>query len=203
MDTRQYFRARGVARSRLSPKLLSSINSVVLLVVVVVFVFVFVFVFVVDGVVGARTRKKRTLRDTEKFSMPTPFSVSRYVREFRERTNEYCHQHRLAGYISRGGSLCIPEGASVFASLLIIPPCSRHSSCFIRMLPIVYRKNKLILSHSHSVVSVTKFFHFSADYTYIFNIILFSRFYIRYACFVLVSFSVALSIHYDCCVRNI
>lgn len=68
---------------RLSPKLLSSINSVVLVVVVVVVfvvVFVFVVVLVVDGVVGARTPKETdALRYRKVSDANSLFSVSRYV----------------------------------------------------------------------------------------------------------------------------
>jgi hypothetical protein len=122
MDTRQYFRARGVAR-RLSPKLLSSVNSVALVVVVFVVFVVFVVVvvvLVVDGVVGARARKKRTLRAIQK-SFDANSIRCFPLRACVSGANQQILPHRLVGRISRGGSPCIPGSASARASLLIIP----------------------------------------------------------------------------------
>lgn len=117
-DGYQAIFSRARCRGDFSPKLPSSVNSVFLVVVFVV------VVLVVDGVVGARTRKKRTLSPREQKSFDANSVLCFSLRACVSGTNEYC-RYQLVGRISRDGSICIPGSASV--RLIINNPsiCSR------------------------------------------------------------------------------
>lgn len=116
MDTRQYFRARGVAVT-------------------------FPETSLVRCLVGSRpcyrcrlrrpdrsrpdrcrrhgsTNAKEADTAVQKTFDSKYFFVSRYVHVFRKRCDVFCRKYRLAGCIFRDGS---PGNASAFASLLIIP----------------------------------------------------------------------------------